>query len=481
MSQLSTLEPREVFSKFEEICKIPHISCHEKQLSDYCFAFAKERGYFCKQDEFGNVLIIADASAGYEEKEPVILQAHLDMVGEKIAGCALDLEKDAIEVLVDGEVLRADGSTLGADNGIGVSYLLALLDEKELPHPRMEILLTVQEEVGLVGAANMDLSLCQGRRMINLDSEEEGILTVGCAGGKVLLGKIPLTRVKATGLPHIFTLEGLLGGHSGLDIHKGRANVNELLGRFFLLLQKKASFEIISAFGGMTGSAIPKEGRMSLLLPAGEELGLIEAVDEFRRQIEEEYGETDPDIQLKVSVGKEVSCMVLDEASKKRAISFFALFPNGVESMSAEFENLVETSSNLGLMHLEDEELELVFVIRSLTEAKKEQLADKITLLVEMLDGKIEVLGDGSAWSYQKESALKDSCVDVFEKQYERKPVVQTIHAGLECSVFVKKLQGLDCISLGPTMTGVHTPNERLSIASVGRVWEYLKNILAAL
>lgn len=242
MGVLSDLEPKKVFKYFEEICGIPHISYHEKQLSDYCVNFAKERGLDYVQDEMGNVLIVGEATTGYEEEETIIIQGHLDMVGDKTSKCGrVNLETDPITVETDGEYIFADGTTLGGDNGIAVAYALAILDADDIPHPRLEVVLTVSEEVGLLGAAGMDLSMCKGRRLLNLDSEEEGILTAGCAGGRRAECKIPLTRVEGTGLPHLLTIEGLQGGHSGIEIHKGRANVTALWGRFLALLQERTS------------------------------------------------------------------------------------------------------------------------------------------------------------------------------------------------------------------------------------------------
>ena len=480
MGVLSNLEPKKVFAYFEEICGIPHISYHEKQLSDYCVNFARERGLFCTQDEMGNVLIVGEATPGYEEEETIMIQGHLDMVGDKTSTCGrLNLETDPITVETDGEYVFADGTTLGGDNGIAVAYALAILDSDDIPHPRLEVILTVSEEVGLLGATAMDLSMCKGRRLLNLDSEEEGILTAGCAGGRRAECRIPLTRVKGSGLPHLLTIEGLQGGHSGIEIHKGRANVSALWGRFLALLQERASFQIVSAFGGVKENVIPKEGRMTLLMEPGQEYGLIEAVEMFHEQVKAEYGTADPDISLKVSVGKEVSCMVLDEVSVKKVIAALNLMPWGVQAMSMDLPGLVETSANIGVMHLEDEELELRISIRSSVASAKEYISRKVQLLVEMLGGTVEFMGDYPAWPYARESKLRDTCIEVFEKQYDRKPEVQLLHAGLECGILSDKIEGLDCISFGPNMHNVHTTDERLDIASVARTWEYLKAILA--
>lgn len=266
MRVLEGLEPVSVFYFFEEICKIPHISYHEQALSDYCVAFAKERKLFYQQDELGNVLIIKEATSGYEKEPAMILQGHLDMVGEKVPGCELDLEKDPIRIRVDGDYICAEGTTLGGDDGIAVAYALAVLDAKDIPHPRLEVVLTVSEEVGLLGATGMDLSLCQGKRLINVDSEVEGVLTAGCAGGVRVNSQIPVSRETKKGLVCELFLEGLKGGHSGMEIDKGRANANVLLGRFLLLLKEKMSYGLLEMKGGAKENVIPKDGGAVLLV-----------------------------------------------------------------------------------------------------------------------------------------------------------------------------------------------------------------------
>lgn len=480
MSVLQGLQPEEVFRFFEEICGIPHTSYHEKEISDYCVRFAEERGLFCSRDEMGNVLIVAEATPGYEEEDTIIIQGHLDMVGDKEAGCTLDMEKDGVKLQVDGDYIRAEGTTLGGDDGIAVAYALAVLDADSIPHPRLEVVLTVCEEVGLLGATAMDLSMCRGRRLINIDSEIEGVLTAGCAGGRRAECRIPVRWTEATGLPHVITLDGLAGGHSGTEIHKGRANANLILGRFLLLLQKKMSVRISALFGGAKENVIPKDGKLLLMLKPGEEDILMEVTGEFYRQMEAEYGTADPNIHLSVSVEKERSGRVLDTESAKKVIAALTLAANGVQAMSMDLPGLVETSLNLGVTDLTEDELVLKFSVRSSVPSAKEHVAGKLELLTELLGGTVTFQGDYPAWTYARDSAFRDLCVRIFEEQYGKKPEIQAIHAGLECGILSGKLEGLDCISFGPDQIDIHTPNEHLSISSVGRVWEYLKAILAA-
>ena len=480
MSVLQGLQPEAVFRFFEEICSIPHTSYHEKEISDYCVRFAEERGLFCSQDEMGNVLIAAEATPGYEEEDTIIIQGHLDLVGDKVAGCTLDMEKEGLKLQVDGDYIRAEGTTLGGDDGIAVAYALAVLDADDIPHPRLEVVLTVCEEVGLLGAAAMDLSQCRGRRLINIDSEIEGVLTAGCAGGRRVECRIPVQWTEETGFPHVITLDGLVGGHSGTEIDKGRANANLILGRFLLLLQKKMPVRLSALFGGAKENVIPKDGKLLLMLKPGEEDILMEVTGEFHRQMEAEYGTADPDIHLSVSVEKERSGRVLDPESAKKVIAALTLAPNGVQAMSMDLPGLVETSLNLGVMDLTENELVLKFSVRSSVPSAKEHVAGKLELLTDLLGGTVTFQGDYPAWTYARDSALRDLCVRIFEEQYGKKPEIQAIHAGLECGILSGKIEGLDCISFGPDQIDIHTPNEHLSISSVGRVWEYLKAILAA-
>ena len=479
MSILAGLEPARVFHFFEEICSIPHTSHHEKALSDHIVEFAEERELFCQQDEMGNILIVAEATPGYEEEDTVILQGHLDMVGDKEADCDLDMEKEGLQIYTDEEFIHAKGTTLGGDDGLAVAYALAILDDLDIAHPRLEVVLTVCEEVGLLGASAMDLSMCRGRKLLNIDSEVEGVLTAGCAGGRRAECRIPVKRTTGHGFLHTLTLEGLTGGHSGTEIDKGRANANVLLGRFLLLLEEKIPVQIVSMQGGAKENVIPKDGSITLLLKAGEEDALMDTVDEFHAQMEAEYGTADPNIRMEASIEKEVDAYVLDAESMKKAAQILVLMPGGIQAMSMDVPGLVETSLNLGVMELTEEELILRLSIRSSVASAKELTAQKVQMTTELFGGTVTYTGDYPAWPYARNSALRDTCIAVFEKQYGRKPEVQALHAGLECGILSGKIEGLDCISFGPDQLDIHTPKERLNIASVGRVWEFLKEVLA--
>lgn len=480
MSALTGLEPASVFHYFEEICGIPHTSHHEKALSDYCVQFAKAHGLACRQDEMGNLLIKAPATPGYEKEPGLILQGHLDMVGDKTADCPLDLEKDAIHPVVDGGYVCAEGTTLGGDDGIAVAYALAVLDAKDIPHPALEVVLTVCEEVGLLGASAMDLSDLEGRMLVNIDSEEEGVLTAGCAGGRRVECHLPIARVPVTGTAVKADVIGLVGGHSGTEIHKGRANAIALLGRWLTLLTENGvDYAALTLSGGAKENVIPKESSITLVLPAGITEGVHTAAAQFAAQVQAEYGMADPAIRLQLTEQGCGAFSALDADSTQRLRKALLLMPWGVQAMSMDVPGLVETSLNLGVAEMDEQEAILRFSIRSSVPSAKELLCCKVQTLTELLGGGVRFHGDYPAWTYARESALRDRCVAVYEAQYGKKPQIAALHAGLECGILSGKIEGLDCISFGPNLLHVHTPNERADIASVARVWEYLKTILA--
>lgn len=480
MSALTGLEPASVFHYFEEICGIPHTSHHEKALSDYCVQFAKAHGLACRQDEMGNLLIKAPATPGYEKEPGLILQGHLDMVGDKTADCPLDLEKDAIHPVVDGGYVCAEGTTLGGDDGIAVAYALAVLDAKDIPHPALEIVLTVCEEVGLLGASAMDFSDLEGRMLVNIDSEEEGVLTAGCAGGRRVECHLPIARVSVTGTAVKADVIGLAGGHSGTEIHKGRANAIALLGRWLTLLTENGvDYAALTLSGGAKENVIPKESSITLVLPAGITEGVHTAAAQFAAQVQAEYGMADPAIRLQLTEQGCGAFSALDADSTQRLRKALLLMPWGVQAMSMDVPGLVETSLNLGVAEMDEQEAILRFSIRSSVPSAKELLCCKVQTLTELLGGGVRFHGDYPAWTYARESALRDRCVAVYEAQYGKKPQIAALHAGLECGILSGKIEGLDCISFGPNLLHVHTPNERADIASVARVWEYLKAILA--
>ena len=473
MKVLQGLEPASVFGFFEEICNIPHISYHEKELSDFCVNFAKERGLYYEQDKLGNVIIIGEATPGYEDAEPVLVQGHLDMVGDKIPTCTIDMEKEPIKLVVDGDYLTADGTTLGGDDGIAVAYGLALLDAKDIPHPRLEVVLTVSEEVGLLGATDIDLSCCKAKRLINIDSEEEGVFTAGCAGGLRADCVIPSETEVKKGVVCEIKTQGFLGGHSGIEINKGRANGNTMMGRFLMFLEDKVAFDIVSIVGGVKDNVIPKNVVAKLLVKKKDLDALQEALTQFNQSIAVEFAGADPDITLVLEVQEETECRVLSASSKEKAITVLNLMPNGVQTMSRDLPDLVETSLNMGVVLIDEEQISLCFSVRSCLESAKEFIARKLRQLTECLGGTATYRGEYPGWPYARDSKLRDLCVKVYKEQYGKEPKIEVIHAGLECGILSSKVEGLDCISIGPDMFDVHTPDEKISISSIARVWEF--------
>ncbi len=477
MKVLNGYEPASVLKFFEEICGIPHISYHEKELSDYCVAFAKERGLYYEQDEHANVLIIKEATPGYEDVEPIIIQGHLDMVGDKLPTCPIDMEKEPIEIMVEGDYITANGTTLGGDDGIAIAYGLALLDADDIPHPRLEVVLTICEEVGLEGANAINLDTCKAKRLLNIDSEEEGVFTAGCAGGMRVDNVIPMETEVNKGVYCEVKTNGLLGGHSGIEIHKGRVNGNVLLGRFFLALKEKTEFAIVEMAGGVKDNVIPKNATASFL--ANDVDAVKAVVDVLNAELKAEYGVADPNAELVLTIGEEKECTVLSQCSKEKVITFLNLMPNGVQAMSQDLPGLVETSLNMGVMKVDATEIKVSFSLRSSVVSAKEYLAAKLKQMTEMLGGTVAFRGDYPAWPYARESKLRDLCLEVYKKQYGKEAKVEIIHAGLECGILSGKIEGLDCISLGPDMFDVHTPDEKISISSIARVWDFLKAVLA--
>ncbi len=479
MTVLDNLEPKSVFRYFEDICNIPHGSGNMNQISDFCVNFAKEHGLEYIQDDMKNVIIIKEATPGYEEEEPIILQGHLDMVCEKRPDKEKDFLTEGLDLCTDGKLIWADGTTLGGDDGIAVAFCLAILADKDLKHPRLEVVLTVDEETGLYGAEAIDLSMLKGKKLINIDSEEEGILLTSCAGGLTLNVEIPVERIKAQGKVYELLVTGLLGGHSGVEIDKGRANANVVLGRVLRALDQETSIDIISMEGGAKDNAIPRLSTAKILANKEQEETLQRIVKTQEEILRRELHASDPEVTLVLKPLEEAMMEVLDGTARAKVIHTLNNIPNGILSYSMDVEGLVETSLNMGIMNLKEQKLMMSFAVRSSMETAKYYLTDKVRMFSEMLGGTIEIKGDYPGWEYRPDSPLRDTFVRVYEKMYGKRPKIQAIHAGLECGMFTGKIKDLDCISFGPNMKNVHTFEETLEVDSVSRTWEYLCQILA--
>ena len=479
MRALENCEPKRVFYYFEELCKIPHGSGNTKQISDYLVSFAKEHGLEYVQDEMNNVVIYKPATEGYEDAPAVILQGHMDMVCEKRSDVDHDFTKDPLNISVKDGYVTANGTTLGGDDGIAVAYGLALLESKDLAHPALEVLITVDEEIGLLGAEGFDCSVLKGKRLINLDSEAEGSLWISCAGGLSGISTIPVQRVEAEGQKAAVKITGLMGGHSGAEIDKKRANANVLMGRFLYSLQQETAYEIISLAGGQKDNAITREADAELLV---EDINSVKAcAEKLQKGFREEYAGTDEGITVEITDLGVASAKVLHPTSREKVLFFLMEVPFGIQKMSGSIDGLVETSTNIGIVKLGEDEFLGSSSVRSSVEAAGAALSDKICYLTEFLGGEYTVQGAYPAWEYRKDSPLRDQMVEVYEEMYGEKPNVVAIHAGLECGLFYKKIEGLDCVSLGPNMKDIHTSEEVLDIASTERVWKYLVKVLESL
>lgn len=475
MSVLDHLEPRGVFRFFEELCAIPHGSTHTKAISDWCVAFAEARGLEHWQDAANNVVIIGKATPGYENAETIILQGHLDMVCEKAADCEKDMTREGLDLAIDGDYVYAKGTTLGGDDGIAVAMALAILDDASIPHPRIEAVFTTDEEIGMVGAEAMDMSPLKGRKLLNIDSEVEGILTVSCAGGNTSLCTLPVSRAAFTGTALSVTVDGLRGGHSGVEIDKGRANASVLCGRVLWEIGRKTDMRLVSVAGGLKDNAIPAAATAQVVV-ADEQAARAAAFD-LEKALQNEFRVTDPAVRVTVQAAKNTETP-MDEDSTARAVCVLTCMPNGIQTMSADIAGLVQTSLNLGVLNTRSDCLQASFCVRSSVATEKEMLKNRLVCLMEQLGGTVTFAGDYPAWEYKADSALRELMTAVFREQYGRDPKIEAIHAGLECGLFSGKLPGLDCVSIGPDMHDIHTPRERLSIASTQRVWKYVLEVL---
>ncbi|MDD7402673.1 MAG: aminoacyl-histidine dipeptidase [Butyribacter sp.] len=483
MGILSNLEPAPVFHYFEEICGIPHGSTNTKAISDYCVTFAKEHHLNYIQDDSNNVIIFKDGTPGYENSAPVMLQGHLDMVCEKEADCDIDFTKDGLSLELQDNVISAKGTTLGGDDGIAVAYALAILASTDIPHPPLEVVLTVDEEIGMLGASALDCSPLKSRIMLNLDSEDEGYLLVSCAGGISTLAHLPVKKEEKAGTKITLTITGLLGGHSGVEIDKGRANACQLLGRTLYALSQKVSFHLLSVNGGLKDNAIPREAQAELLVTDTADIAVVrQTIEELSNIYQKEYHAVDSGIKLLLEAENGSSSeMVMTADTTAKIITALVNLPGGIQRMSHDIEGLVQTSLNLGILSTKETEVTFSFAVRSSVETEKSELVSRITCLMEALGGSVTNSGAYPAWEYRQDSMLRDLMISIFEKQYGRKPVVQALHAGVECGLFSGKLPGLDCVSFGPDMNDIHTPNESMDVASVQRTWNYTLEVLKEL
>lgn len=468
---LENLSPTRVFHFFEDICAIPHGSGNTGEISEYCAAFAREHGLEYTKDSLNNIIIKKNASAGYEEHPPVILQGHLDMVCEKTPDCDIDFTRDGLHLVVEGDMLSAEGTTLGADDGIAVAMILAVLEDDTLPHPPIEALFTVDEETGMYGAQAVDVGLLSGTTLINLDSGEEGVLTAGCAGGAKVKINIPVTREKNTERCQKIVISGLLGGHSGIDINKGRQNADKLMGE--LLTSLDCEFGLVSVNGGFKDNVIPNA--CECVIACEKDLSGVAERFAAAKRVESDAG-------LKIEVlSVDTAESRLDASSGAAAVAFLSEVPCGVVKMSPQMQGLVQSSLNLGVVRCEENALCTVLSVRSSVAAEKQALLDSLEAIARRFGAEYSVHGHYPAWEYRESSRLRAVMTEVYTEMFGKAPVVETVHAGLECGLFGERIDGFDAVSVGPDMWDIHTVNERLSISSAARTYSYLCETLKKL
>ena len=475
MNKLAGLEPASVFYYFEKLCSYPHGSGNTKQISDYLVEFAQEQGLRYIQDELNNVILFGEGTCGYEDHEPVVLQGHMDMVCDKDADCPIDMDTQGLDVTHDETHVFAKGTTLGGDDCIAVAYALALLADKTIPHPPLEVIITVDEETGMFGAAGIDLSMLKGRTLINLDSEDEGIFTVSCAGGARGTISLPVHRRAVYGPCVRLTVEGLRGGHSGVEIHKNRANANKVMGELLSRVQKLMPLCITKMSGGSKDNAITHSCQVTLVAMGMYPEKINEVAQQLENEIRQQYDE--PNVKI---YGDDVDALggnALTTEDTAKVIALLCAAPNGVQAWSQDIEGLVQTSLNLGVVRL-DEKFHMTFAVRSSVNQEKRDLLAKLRELAEFNGADYSEVGDYPAWEYKKDSRLRETMIETFRQMYGKEPQVVAIHAGLECGILSDKLPGLDCVSIGPNMLDIHTSREKLEIASTRRTWEFLLEIL---
>lgn len=481
MTKLAGLAPERVFYFFEKISDIPRGSGNEKAVSDYVASFAKKKGLYCYQDKANNVLVKKPGTPGQDRAPAVILQGHLDMVCEKNSDTEHDFLTEPLKLVVDGDFVRAEGTTLGADNGIAVAYMLALLDADDISHPPLEAVFTTGEEIGMEGAKEFDASLLSGKLFLNIDTEEEGHLVASCCGGMRVTLHLPIVRIDAPGsfLPIALKVSGLKGGHSGQDIHLQRPNANKLMGHLLYRFDNQFDCKLVHLSGGLMDNAIAREAEAVVLIKEHDK----EAVQEFLCEMQDvylhEFAGCDEGITLTMTLLDEKVEKVFDTRTAENTVFILQLLPNGVITKSIAMEGLVESSSNIGVVRTTENEVEFTSAVRSSVESRKQDIIDQMAALNRLTGGTLTQRGGYPSWEFNPDSRLLALCKETYKELFDREPAVDAIHAGLECGLFSSKLPGCEMISFGPEMYGAHSPDERLSVSSTQRTWEYIKALLA--
>ncbi len=481
MERVLNFEPKKVFTYFEDLTRIPRGSGNEKEVSDYLVNFAKSYNLECIQDEYMNIIIKKPATSGYENLPTVILQGHMDMVNEKNNDKVHDFDKDPLTLKIVGDDIYADDTTLGADNGIAVAMAMSILASSDIPHPALEAVFTVEEETGLVGALKLDGAHLNGKYLINIDSEEEGELLVSCAGGSRIKLILPITytQVNSANVTLKISVKGLYGGHSGMDIIKGRGNANKIIGRILdAMITDEINFELLSVNGGSKMNAIPREADAVIAVNPSEKPKIKDLVSKWNDILKNELRGKDDKVQVIASEIKQEDTKVFDKKSKLNTIYTLMMIPNGIMSMSHDIENLVESSVNMGVLTTTESFVCFESCPRSSVGSLKEAIKNQYSALASLTGAQLVVDSDYPEWQYNPDSKLRTHFEKVYKDMYGKDSKVVAIHAGVECGLFKEKLPELDMISIGPNMADVHTPNEHISISSIQRTYGYLLEVL---
>lgn len=481
MNKLVNIEPKRVFYYFEKLSQIPRCSGNEKEVSDYIKSVGEELGLETIQDEFLNVVIRKPATKGYEDSEGVIIQGHMDMVCEKEDGIDHDFTKDPIELIIDGDYIRANGTTLGADNGIAVAMGLAILEDDSLEHPSIELVVTTSEETEMNGALGLSKDLLKGKRLLNLDSEEEGILTTGSAGGELIEVQLPIEYEEIDNYKEIdIEVSGLIGGHSGMEIHKDRGNANKVLSSILKELKEHMNIRLISIEGGTKDNAIPRQSKAKFGVKSNELSSFQEKIEEIKDKILGKYSLKEPQLEIIVTKGGSVSKVIKEKTLHELLILLDGIL-TGVYTKIPGNEDIVESSSNLAIVRTEEDNIIIQISTRSSSKEKLLELREKILDIVRKTSANYTISNEYPEWEYKPESKLRDTALEVYREMFGKEMVSTVIHAGLECGIFAEKYPDLDIISFGPNMYDVHIPEERLSISSTERTYRYLIELLKRL
>lgn len=481
MKKIENVKFDRIFYHFEQISKIPRGSGNEKAISDYLLDFGKSLGLECIQDAALNIIIKKPASIGYENAPAVIIQGHMDMVCEKNSDKEHDFEKDPINLVVKGDYIYADRTTLGADDGIAVAYAMTVLEDNTIEHPAIEVLLTTDEEAGMSGAMALQPHYINGKIVLNLDSEEEGKLLVSCAGGIRTKSILPIEWIdkKNDTIAYNIVIRGLKGGHSGMEIHLGRGNSNKLMGRLLKNIDKELDFNLVSLNGGSKNNAIPRESSSIITISQKDERKLLDIKRRVCEELKNEFSKKDPNLRVHLLEVEESVDRVFSDDSTKKAVNLLYMYPNGVNTVSSDIQGLTESSTNLGVVTTLENSIEYDSTARSSVSSLKDEIVTRSKCITEILGGKLVTESSYPEWPYKTDSKIREVCKDVYERMYEKTPEIVAIHAGVECGLFKEKLgNDVDMISFGPDIIDIHTPNEHISISSVERCYEYLLEVL---